>query len=166
MNDSEQRDRAAGSTPDLKMVTGYPDGYANIDVEVVAEEGGLQLDNGCFIPWEWIDRVRPLFLRPRPVIPAHEVARIQSEHADTLAGTCERSGLSAVDILQTVGFLRMEQECPMIREELVQTSSGRRRLALLDQWKSLGCPPPAFRLANLPSEEVTLKLEAFLDSLG
>ncbi len=59
-NESEARDRVA-----LKMRASFPDGEHNAELEIEADEDGLQLDIGVFIPWEWIHAANAAVLSNR-----------------------------------------------------------------------------------------------------
>lgn len=59
MNTNEQCDRVA-----LKMTASYAAGEYNVDLEIEADEDGLMLDNGVFIPWTWIDAARQALRSP------------------------------------------------------------------------------------------------------
>lgn len=57
--ENKARDRAAtvysGSVP----MSGY-----NYQMEVVAEEDGIMIDEALFVPWEWLDKARSNFATP------------------------------------------------------------------------------------------------------
>ena len=53
MNETDTRDRAA-----TIFKAEYANGDYNAVMEVSANRDGLMIDDGVFIPWEWLDRAR------------------------------------------------------------------------------------------------------------
>ncbi len=82
-NDS---DRAA-SSDSLKLIRQIPEGEYNRDVEIVATEDGLRIDDYIVIPWEWIRGSAQILATPldlqKPVSPDPAIAAPQSPASDS-----------------------------------------------------------------------------------